>query len=411
MGEAGPELAAGSPEDGPQPEEIQVRVRRLATLRAAQRALDDVVEPGELGPGLETGRKLLRRLQALSGEHAKAEILDREEAMRGVDGLLERLSQQLHHVLETAPIPWLCASLAPLAREESGAIRALAAVALEAEPHSDRMLDLLEFLVALLSCDGPPGARVVGRTPLEALPELGTSSPPEVFHAHPDIDEAEQIFGRGAMRLDRDDIGATRERIQAYRRRLGVRRLNPQVMSAAVAYDMAMARRLAELCGDHDSLDALAETVFGADAADPEAAAALRARRGRVRLPPTEQETGRTRLFWQALATFGLSIGLLTLALLLWQRPSVDVIEQDSASSISPYLVKGHLTGDDGVPHFVGTLDDSWNGLPLPERRLVVARIAARLENDGVSSVTLVNGRNAIQARHEDDTLIWVTAP
>lgn len=392
------------------PVEVQARVRRLATLRAAQRALNDMADPSELEAGLATGRKLLRRLQALSGGHAKADIVDPEEALRGVDGLLERLSTQLREVLVTAPIPWLCASLAPLAREESGAIRALAAVALEAPPESERILDLLEFLVALLSCDGPPGARVVGRTPLEALPELATSSPPAAFEAHPDIDEAEQIFGRGMLRLERDDMGATRERIQAYKRRLGVRRLNPQVMAAAVAYDMAMARRLADSCGDHDSLDALAETVFGADAVDPEAASALATRR-RVVLPPMEKDTRRTRLFWHALATVGLSIGLLTLAVLLWQRPTVNVIAKESASSISPYLVKGYLSGDDGVPHFVGTLDDSWNALPVGERRLVVARIAARLENDGVSSVTLVNGRNAIQARHEDDTLLWVTTP
>ncbi len=391
--------------------EVQARIRRLATLRAAQRALHDLAEPGELEEGLAMGRTLLRRLQALSGGHARADVLDAEEALRGVDALLERLSGQLRQVLVSAPVPWLCASLAPLAREESGAIRALAAVALEDHPDSPRWLDLIEFLVALLSCEGPPGARVVGRTPLEALPELATSSPAAVFEAHPDIDEAEQIFGRGALRLERDDMEATRERIQAYKRRLGVRRLNPEVMAAAVTYDMAMAQRLAELCGDHDSLDALAETVFGADAVDPEAAEALMARRRRVVLPPTKQETGRTRLFWQALATVGLSLGLLTLAVLLWQRPTVDVIEEPSASSISPYLVKGYLSGDDGVPHFVGTVDDSWNALPLAERRLVVARIAARLANDGVGSVTLVNGRNAIQARHEDDMLLWITTP
>ena len=127
--------------------------------------------------------------------------------------------------------------------------------------------------------------------------------------------------------------------------------------------------------------------------------------------PPLPQEGVRTRLFWHALATVGLSLCLLALAVLLWQRPSVEVIADESASSISPHLVAGYLSGDDGTPHFVGTVGDSWNALALPERRRVVARIAARLEGDGVRNLTLRNARNAIQARHEGDTLLWVTAP
>lgn len=390
--------------------EIQARVRRLATLRAALRALDEVADPGEFQASQELGRKLLWRLQALSGGHARADVLDRAQALRGVDHQLERLTGRIRELLSGASIPSLCASLAPLAREESGAIRALAAVALDPAPDSPRILDVIEFLVALLCCGGPPGERVVARRPLQALPELTTLNLPEVFQAHPDIDEAEQIFGRGVVRLDRDDLAASRERIQSYRRRLGVRRLNPDVMAAAVAYDLAMANRLAALCGDHDSLDALAETIFGADAADPEAAAlALQSRRA-VPLPPPRQAM-RSRLFWHALATVGLSICLLVLAVMLWQRPTVDVIEATSANAISPHLVAGYLSHDDGTAHFVGTVDQSWDALSLPERRRVVARIAARLEGDGVTSLTLVNAHHAIQARQERDVLLWVTAP
>ena len=69
------------------------------------------------------------------------------------------------------------------------------------------------------------------------------------------------------------------------------------------------------------------------------------------------------------------------------------------------------MSGDDGTPRFVGTVGASWSGLALPERRREVARIAARLEGEGVRSVTLMDAQRAIQARHEDDSLLWVTPP
>ena len=393
-----------------QPAGVQSRVRRLAMLRAAQRALSEVADPREAAEALEVGAKLLRRLQALSGRTGRAEIVDRGEALRGVDELLRRLTRQLREVLLEADVPSLCASLAPLAREESGAIRALAAVALDGDLDSPRLLDLLELLVALLCCQGAPGARRQARAPLEALPELAAVSAPEAYEAHPQIAEAQQIFGRAVVRLLRDDIGATRDRVRRYKLRLGARRLHPEVLAAVVAYDVAMANRLAELCEDDDSLDALAETVLGAESVDPEGAAAPAPR---VRVPPLPagREGVRTRLFWHALATVGLSLGLLVLAVLLWQRPSVQVIASESAGSISPHLAAGYLASDDGHLHFVGTVSDSWDALPLAERRLEVARIAARLESDGVRSLTLVNARQAIQARHEGDTLLWVTLP
>jgi hypothetical protein len=388
--------------------EARLRVRRLATLRAAQRALHGVAEPGEFREALELGRKLLRRLQALSGDHARAEILDRDQAIQGVDGLLRRLSDRICEVLVRAEVSALASSLGALASEESGAIRALAAVALDAELEG-HVLDVIEFLVALLSCDTASEAATLARAPLEALPELSNVIEPAAYEAHPAIQQAGQIFGRGAARLDQDDPGATRDRILGYKRRLGVRRLHPEVMAAAVAYDVAMANRLAELREGHDFQDALAETVFGADAAGP--AAAKPARPTRVVAQPTARQARRSRLFWHALATVGLSVGLVVLAALLWQRPSVRVLAVDSATAISPHLVAGYLSGDDGMPHFVGTLGDSWGPLPLPERRLVVARISARLESDGVQNVTLVNAHHAIQARQEGDTLLWVTAP
>jgi len=391
-------------------ERTQSRVRRFAALRAAQRALEDVVEPEDLFPALEIGRIVLRRLRGLSGDEGQAGILNPAEALAGVDALLEKLAQCLRDALGSATIPALCASLAPLARQESGALRALAAVVLGGDLDSPRTLDVTELLVALLCCGGPPGAREITRTPIQALPELGQLPRSEIYEAHPDIAEAEQIFGRGVVRLGKDDLGATRDRIRSYKRRLGVRLLNPDVLAAAVAYDVTMGNRLAEVSGDHDSLDAIAETVFGADAVDPEAVAAARARK-RLPIIAIQPQLERSRLFWQSIATVALSLGLLVLAVLLWQRPTVDVLPPASATDISTHLVAGYVSGDDGTQRFVGTVGPSWGRLPLSERRRVVARIAARLEGEGVRSVTLIDSARSIQARHEGESLLWVTPP
>lgn len=389
--------------------EVQARVRRFATIRAAQRALEDVAEPEGLEELLALGRRLLRRLRGLSGDGGQAEILDAREALAGVDALLLRLSERIHALLLEAPVPTLCATLAPLAREESGAIRALAAVALQGDLSSQRAVEVVEFLAALLCCEGPPGARVVRHAPLDVLPELAGIADPSVWEAHPDIDEAEQILGRGVRRLDRDDLGATRDRMRSYKRRLGIRLLNPDVLAAAVGYDMAMANRLAEICEDHDSVDALAETIFGAEAAEPvEAPTGARAR-PLPRVAPPRERAMRSRLFWHAVGALGLSMGLVLLAALLWPRTSVQTLEQ--VDRISPHLAAAQVSADDGTPRFVGTVAPSWEALSVRERRLEVARIAALLEGEGVHSVTLVNVRRAIQARHEDDTLLWLTAP
>lgn len=390
-------------------ESTQTRVRRFASLRAAQRALEDVVLPEELFLAQEIGRTLLRRLRGLAGDAGQAEILDSAGAVRGIDALLARLADTLRRAIVGAPIPVLCASLTALAQQESGALRALAALTLEGDLEDERTLDTLELLVVLMCCQGSSGRRAASMTPVEALPELARVDRAEIHESHPDLAEAEQILGRGVVRIARDDLGASRERIRRYKQRLGARRLNPDVLAALVAYDVSMGNRIAELFGAEDSLDAIAETVFGPGVIDREAVEAARARKA---LPlQGRPQAMRSRLFWQGAATFALSIGLLVMAVLLWQRPTVEVLANDSASDLSAHLVAGYVSGDDGTPRFVGTVGDSWEQLPLERRRLEVARIAARLESEGVRSVTLLDAHRAIQARHEDDSLLWIEPP
>jgi hypothetical protein len=265
---------------------------------------------------------------------------------------------------------------------------------------------LLEYIVTALACEGPPGERKVVRGPLEALPELADVDLAEAHDADPAIDEAEQIFGRAVRRIDEVDLGATRDRIRDYKRRLGARILHPTVMAAAIAYNVAMGNRLAQIIEGHRALDAFADTLLGPASADEEGAgrAAIRA----AALVAPRRKRRLSRLFWQVLANVGLTLLLLTLAVSLWPRSPVNVLE---AADLSPHLIAGYVSENDGNQHFVGTVGDSWEGLDLPERRRVVARIAARLEGRGVGSVVLVDPKRRIQARHEADALLWVTPP
>jgi hypothetical protein len=396
-------------EDATTDPEVRARVRRFATLRAALRALRAVEQPAELDEGLELGRQLLTRLRALSGDSPGADVLDSAEALRGADALLDRLAQRVHDVFKSTPTSTLCAAVGSLAESEPGTVRSLGAVIVESDLESEPAQRLLEYLVTALACAGAPGERTVVRPPLDALPELADIDLPAAHEADPTIDEAEQIFGRAVRRLYQDDVGATRDRIRDYKRRLGPRILHPTVMAAAVAYNTAMSNRLERLIEEHRALDALAETLLGPETTDEENASRLSNRS--VALPRIPAAATRSRLFWKSLAAFGLAGLLLTLALLLWPRASVEVLEAATTSDLSSHLVAGHVAIDDGTPRFVGTLGESWDGLPLLERRLAVARIAARLAGRGVQSVVLMDEAHAIQARHEGDALLWVMTP
>jgi hypothetical protein len=388
---------------------IQARVRRFAVLRAAQRSLNEVAPFQHLSGALELGRRLLRQLRTISGESTGAEVVDSVEALRVADALLADLTERIHGALKTAPTRALCNAVAPLAKQEPGTVRSLAVVVLEGDLESEPPLRLLEYIVTALACEGPPGARKVVREPLDALPELADVDLAEAHDADPAIDEAEQIFGRAIRQIDEVDPGATRDRIRDYKRRLGARILHPTVMAAAVAYNAAMGNRLAQLIEGHRALDAFADTLLGPASAEEEGAGPGAIRAAAFVAPSPARR--RTRLFWQVLANVGLAVLLLTLAVSLWPRSSVDVLEAASTADLSPHLIAGYMSENDGTQHFVGTLGDSWESLDLPERRGVVTRIAARLEGRGVDSVVLMDAGRRIQGRHDTDVLVWVAAP
>lgn len=388
-------------------EEIQSRVRRFAVLRAAQRALREVTPVDTFSRAEQEGRRLLNRLRAITGsESSNSDVVEPRQALRGVDTRLEALGQDIRARLEEVPVRTLCSALDRMVGPESGALRALAATAIEGDIGDNRHLARIELLVTLLCVEGPPDARRVVRTPTEALPELARIHRAEIYESHPDIDEAEQILGRAIRRLDQDDAGAARDRILHYKQRLGVRLLHPTVLEASVAYNTEMSNRLSELLDHEDALDAFADTLLGLQT-DGTRAAIARA----TSLSRAPDEPPRSRLLWQTLATTALAIGLLLLAIWLWPRSSVHVLPAESANEISPYLDGGYVSEEDGLHRFVGTVGEPWHELELEDRRRIVARIAAVLAGRGVSSLTLVDEGRAMQARYENDSLLWLSSP
>ena len=115
-------------------------------------------------------------------------------------------------------------------------------------------------------------------------------------------------------------------------------------------------------------------------------------------------------LFWQSLTVLAIALGLLIAALWLWPRSPVEILDRELSADLSPHLHAGYFSRDGGAPHFVGTLRASWDALARVDRQRVVVRIASVLGAAGISSVTLVDAEQRIQARHDGDSLVWIAA-
>lgn len=389
-------------------DQIQARIRRFSVLRAAERALRPVISDAEAASNEETGRRLLHRLQAISGSaQSRAEIIDASQALQAIDGLLERFATGIRDRLQSVPMRQLCDALDSANAAGEKTLRALGAVAIEGNLRDPDHLPRIELIATLLCVQGPSGQRRVVRNVHEALPELTHVPLPEAHEAHPDIDEAEQIFGRAIFRLDRDDAGAARDRILAYKRRLGPRILHPSVLNAAIHYNKEMSNRLARFIDNDRALDALADTLLGVSKTETRVALTKAAALARPR--PDTRPKG--RLLWQTLATAGLAIGLLCVAVWLWPRSSVLVLPEASTQEISPYLSTSYVSEEDAGQHFVGTVDANWHALDIETRRKVVARIAAVLAGRGIQSLTLIGRNQAMEARFENQHLLWLSEP
>jgi hypothetical protein len=241
--------------------EIRKRSRRFTSLRAAQRILAHSVHPSELEATFEQGRAVLLELQAL--DEGSDESTARER-LEGIDRSLDEISAQTREILQRTPISELRAQLPRLAEEHPAEIEGLIDTVLEGDTGSDKNLRILEYLVTLRCSEERGSRRVVVRGAGAVAPQL--SSLAEAGAEGFDPPAAEAVFADATRRLYRDeDVGAIRDRIRAYKKDLGGRILEPRVLEAAVAYNVAMSNRMAGLLEGSRLLDRLADDVLAAD--------------------------------------------------------------------------------------------------------------------------------------------------
>jgi hypothetical protein len=211
--------------------EIRKRSRRFTSLRAAQRILANSAHPSELEATFEQGRDVLLELQAL-GQGAGDDPSARE-CLGRIDRSLDEMSTRTREILARTPISELRAQL-----------------------------PILEYVVTLRCSEERGSRRVVVRSPGAVAPQLASLAEAGDF----DPLTAEAIFADATRTLFRDeDVGATRDRIRAYKEDLGSRILEPRVLEASVAYNVAMWNRMAGLLEGSRLLDRLADDILDAD--------------------------------------------------------------------------------------------------------------------------------------------------
>lgn len=386
---------------------LRDHVRRIAVLRAAQRVLEGSVPRESLERSIAEGQVLFDQLRALQIEDERS-----TERLHALEPRLATFAADLGELATGISLRALCRAARNLAPREPAALRALGVVLLQGDLRRSGTLRAVEGLVTALACDeDAEGLRQVVRTPLEVLPELARADTVEIHESHPDLARAEQVLGRELRRQDQLDFDASCERVTRFKDRLGARALHPVVLAASVAYNAQLGNLMLARARALDR-NVRAECVPGPEARAAETGAGANDTQLPLRRPArvlVAETPGRSRLLWQSLGIVAIAAACLLLAAMLWSRP-IDVVEPAVAAHLSPYLVSGYVSKDDGVVRFVGTLESDWSELDAPGRRLVLARIASRLAAEQVDSIVLVDATGSLQARQEGERLHWVAS-
>ncbi|MBW1684821.1 MAG: hypothetical protein JRS35_07115 [Deltaproteobacteria bacterium] len=242
--------------------EIRKRSKRFTSLRAAQRILANSAHPSELEATFEQGRAVVLELQSLdqdAGDEPRA-----RECLGRIDRSLDEISSRTREILARTPISELRAHLPRLAEEHPGEIEGFIETILEGGTGSDKQLRILEYVVTLRCSEERGSRRVVVRSPGAVAPQLASLA--EAGDGNFDPVSVEAIFADATRTLFREeDVGAIRDRIRTYKEELGSRILEPRVLEAAVAYNVAMWNRMAGLLEGSRLLDRLADDVLAAD--------------------------------------------------------------------------------------------------------------------------------------------------
>jgi len=284
--------------------ELRVRVRRFASLRAAQRALGTAVHPSELERANQLGRAALIDLERLRVEAEEQGQSLAPVALAQVDGRLDDIASHARATLARLDVPALRNALTDLAGENLVEAQGLIDLLIEPGVPDGDGLRTLEYLVTLASTEERHGRRVVVREVSGLSARLRDFSQTLTDDPTGEALEAERLFSSASVALhSENDLGGVRDRMRALKEELGAKIFHPRVLAAAVSYNVAMWNRVADLVEGSRSIDLLAtdllvtEASAGAPDAVGEAADPPRA--------PSTTEVLDTRGFGRLVAAVG----------------------------------------------------------------------------------------------------------
>lgn len=251
---------------GRDPEQgLQSRVRRFASLRAAQRALGRAVHPSELEQANRLGRSILIALEGLRGQGGGFRgALPEPAALARVDEMLDEAAGHIRVTLNRLPIPALRAALQDLSGERLVEAQGLIDLMLDAGLPDSEGLRMLEYLVTLASSEDRHGRRVVVREAAQLSPRLRELCQKLKAEGSGDPLQAERLISQATMMLHADeDLGGVRDRMRQLKEEIGHGIFHPRVLEASVSYNVAMWNRVADLIEGSRSIDMLAGDLFG----------------------------------------------------------------------------------------------------------------------------------------------------
>jgi hypothetical protein len=250
--------------------ELVARVERFSLLRAAQRVLARSMHPSAVDPLREEGREILVKLQAAGREGGAA---PEEPGLRDLDRLLERHLDRTLELLGRLEFAQLRATGAELCRDKPDELRALVDLVLLGRLEDEQELRLVEYLVTMLSGEEQDGRRALTRDPSELTEALRQAGLRRAADAGVEAEAAVARLEQAAASLIRGgDHRALRDEIRGFKQELGAGILHPDILKAAVAYNVAMANQVSAHVDSTLALDELADELLsglkGSEAGD-----------------------------------------------------------------------------------------------------------------------------------------------
>ncbi len=256
--------------------EAQHRSQRFTALRAAQRILIHSAHLPELEATFEQGREVVVALHELNDRlgPAQGDLSEAGALFSRVDGLLDAMSQRTRTLLDRTSIPQLRREIAPLAEERPEEIRGFIDAILEWDIENGENLRLIEFLVTELCSRERDSRRAVVQSPVEAVPHLEDFARKRLDTSNDQRLLAKKTFSTAAQHLfGNEELGPIRDRLRAFKEELGSGLLHPDVLAAAVQYNVAIRNRISGMMEGSRLLDRLADDLL-APTAQPSAVAA-----------------------------------------------------------------------------------------------------------------------------------------